>query len=88
MHDKTILSCNNASTDPLPAVPPPPDENRTTTVNPAPKPGTLLGVVIKTDLVNNPTPTADEPDDTKESGETQPKNQGTKKKTLSQKNMD
>ena len=39
-------------------------------------------MVIETDLVNNPTPTADEPDDTKESGEIHPKNQGAKKKTF------
>ena len=51
-------------------------------MNPTPKPGTVLGVAIETDLVNNPTPATDEPDDTKESGEIQPKNQGAKKKTF------
>ena len=62
--------------------PPPPDENYVTTGNPASKPGTVLGLAIKTDLVNNPTPTTDEPDDTKETGEIQMGNQGTKKKTF------
>ena len=51
-------------------------------MNPAPKPGTVLGVAIKTDLVNNPTPTTDEPDDNKESGKIQLENQGAKKKTF------
>ena len=77
-----IIGGNKASADPLPLVPPPPDENRTTPVNPAPKPGTVLGVAIKTDLVNNPTPTEDETDDTKEAGDIQQENQGAKKKTF------
>ena len=77
-----IVGGNKTSVDPLPLVPPPPDENLTTPVNPAPKPGTLLGVAIKTDIVNNPTPTEDKMDDTQETVDIQLENLGAKKKTF------
>ena len=77
-----IVGGNKAGADPVPAVPPLPDENHTTIANPAPEPGTVLGVAIKTDVVNNPTPSTDEPYNTKESGDTRLENQGAKKKTF------
>ena len=77
-----IVGGNKAGADPVPAVPRPPDENRTTTANPTPEPGTVLGVAIKTDVVKNPTPPTDELDSNKESGDTQPENQGVKNKTF------
>ena len=52
-------------------------------VNPVPKPGTLLGVAIKTDHVDNPTTlTEDETDDTQETVDMQTENLDTKKKTF------
>ena len=75
-----IVGGKKAGVDPVPAVPPLPDENRTTTANPTPEPGTVLGVAIKTDVVKNPTPPTDEPNSNKESGDTPPENQGVKRK--------
>ena len=77
-----IVGGNKTSADPLPLVVPAPDENLTTPVNPAPKPGTLLGVAIKTDIVNNPTPTEDETDNTQETVDIQLENLSAKKKTF------
>ena len=77
-----IVGGNKASVDPLPSVPPLPDVKLASSVNPVPKPGTLLGVAIKTDRVDNPTPTEDEMDDTQETVDTQTENLDTKKKTF------
>ena len=75
-----IVGRNKASVDSVPPVPPPPDVKLASPVNPVPYPGTLLGVAIKTDHVNNPSPTEDEPDNNQEPVDTQPEDLDAKKK--------
>ena len=53
-----------------------------------PKPGTLLGVAIKTDQGNNPTTTGDQPDDADDNEDSQTDDKNGKKKHLLPKNMD
>ena len=77
-----IVGGNKASVDPLPPVPLLPDVKLASPVIPVPKPGTLLGVAIKTDCVNNPTSTEDETDNTQEIVNTQMENLDTRKKTF------
>ena len=69
-------------TDPelLPNVPS--DVNPPIPPEPLPKPGTLLGVAVKTDQNENPTITEDQPNDADDNGDSQTDDKNGKKKTF------
>ena len=66
--------------EPLPPVPP--DVNPTKPPETAPRPGTILGVAIKTDQADNPTTTEDQPDDAIDDDENQTDDKNGQKKTF------
>ena len=57
--------------EPLPPAPPLPEVNPTNPARTAPKPGTLLGVAIKTDHTDKPTTAEDWPNEANEEGDNQ-----------------
>ena len=75
-----IVGPNGTNLEPVPLVPP--DMNPVNPVKTVPKPGTLLGIVIKTDQSNNPAPMEDQPDEVKEHNDDQTDDTDTKKKTF------
>ena len=75
-----IVGPNETNLEPVPPVPL--DMNPVDPVKTVPKPGTLLGIVIKTDHSNNPTPMEDQTDEAKEPNDDQTDDTDTKKKTF------
>ena len=71
----------NVPSDANPAIPPEP-------LGAVPKPGTLLGVAVKTDQNENPTITDDQPNDTEDNGDPQTDDKNGKRKHLLLKNTD
>ena len=70
------IKANLVSAPPAPSTA---DLNPADPVKAVPKPGTVLGIAIKSDDSNNPTPMEDEPDKTKEPAD---ENVEVKKKTF------
>ena len=66
--------------EPLPGAPP--EVNPTNPPEMAPRPGTLLGVAIKTYQGDNPTTTEDQPDDADDDDDNQTEDKNRKKKTF------